>query len=95
LREGTDNYLKAQIRKNESQVDKEIIDRLEEVAKKLGKSMAQVAIAWTLSKKVSPIVGLSKKERIDEAVDAVKIKLSDEDIKYLEEPYQPKRRQGY
>jgi versiconal hemiacetal acetate reductase len=95
-REKTDNWLKALVRSQESKVEEEIINRVEEVAKKMEKSMAQVAIAWCLSKKdVCPIVGLSTKERMDEAVDACKIKLSEEDIKYLEEPYLPKRRAGY
>jgi versiconal hemiacetal acetate reductase len=96
VREKTDNWLKVLVRSQEDKVDEEIINRVEEVAKKMDKSMAQVAIAWCLSKKdVCPIVGLSKKERIDEAVAACKIKLSEEDIKYLEEPYLPKRKQGY
>ncbi|OAL32671.1 hypothetical protein AYO20_07829 [Fonsecaea nubica] len=96
LREKTDSYLKTGIRAKEDKVDEEIVGRVEEVAKKMGKTMAQIAIAWCLSKKdVCPIVGLNKKERMDEAVEACKIKLSDEDIKYLEEPYMPKKRQGY
>jgi versiconal hemiacetal acetate reductase len=96
IREKTDNYLKTLIRSRDDKVDEEIINRVEEVAKKIGKSMAQVAIAWTLSKKdVCPIVGLNKPERIDEAIEAINIKLDEEDIKYLEEAYQPKKRQGY
>ena len=96
LREKTDAFLQHLVRSRDDKVDEEIINRVEEIAKKMGKSMAQVAIAWTLSKKdVCPIVGLNKKERIDEAVEATKIKLSEEDIKYLEESYLPKKRQGY
>lgn len=58
--------------------------------------MAQIAMAWCLSKKdVTPILGLNKKERIDEAVAACNIQLDPEDIKSLEEPYMPKKRQGY
>lgn len=96
LREKTDNFLKAMVRSRDDKVDEEIIGRVEKVAKKLGKSMAQISIAWCLSKKdVCPIVGLNKTERMDEAIEACKIKLSEEDIKYLEEPYLPKKRQGY
>ncbi|EXJ76928.1 alcohol dehydrogenase [Capronia epimyces CBS 606.96] len=96
LREKTDYFMQMLVRSRDDKVDEEIVGRVEQVAKKLGKSMAQIAIAWCLSKKdVSPIVGLNKKERIDEAVEACKLKLSEEDIKYLEEPYQPKKRQGY
>jgi versiconal hemiacetal acetate reductase len=96
LREKSDMYLDLFVRSQELKADEEIINRVEEVAKKMDKSMAQVAIAWCLSKEnVCPIVGLSKEERMDEAVEACKIKLSEEDIKYLEEPYVPKRRMGY
>lgn len=96
LREKTDNYLKVLVRSRDDKVDEEIIGRVEQVAKKMNKSMAQIAIAWCLSKKgVSPIVGLNKKERMDEAIEAYKIKLSEEDMKFLEEPYMPKKRQGY
>lgn len=95
-REKTDATLERIVRSLNDKADEEIINRVEEVSKKIGKSMAQVAIAWALTKKdVTPIVGLGKKERIDEAVEAIKIKLSDEDVKYLEEPYLPKKRQGY
>ncbi|KAF2191406.1 aldo-keto reductase [Zopfia rhizophila CBS 207.26] len=70
--------------------DKAVVDRLEEVAKKLNKSMATVATAWSLRKGVNPILGLQTKERIDEAVEMVNFDLSDEDMKLLEEPYKPK-----
>jgi versiconal hemiacetal acetate reductase len=95
LRDRTDAYLPGFVRARDQDVDEEIINRVEEVAKKIGKSMAQVAVAWCLSKGVSPIMGLNKPERMDEAVEAVKVKLSEEDVKYLEEPYRPKKRQGF
>ncbi|ETI26766.1 hypothetical protein G647_10211 [Cladophialophora carrionii CBS 160.54] len=95
IREETDGGLKSLVRSAEDKVDREIVGRVEEVAKKLNKSMAQVAIAWSLSKGVNPIVGMNKKERMDEALEASKIKLSEEDIKFLEELYLPKKRQGY
>lgn len=64
-REKTDNYLKNLIRSRETEVDKVIIDRLAEVSKKMGKSMAQVAMAWCISKKdVMPIVGLNRMDRM-------------------------------
>jgi versiconal hemiacetal acetate reductase len=82
-------------REKTDEVDEEIVGRVEEVPKRLGKSMAQVAMAWYLAKDVMPIVGLGSKARIDEAVEAVKIRLSEEDVRYLEELYQPKVRTGY
>lgn len=51
--------------------------------------MAQITIAWTVSKGCSPIVGLSSANRIHDAVDALTIKLSEEDLKLIEEHYQP------
>jgi aryl-alcohol dehydrogenase-like predicted oxidoreductase len=70
--------------------DKAIVDRLEEVAKRLGKSMAIVATAWSLKKGVNPILGLQSIERIEEALEAVQLELSDEDVKDLDELYQAK-----
>jgi aryl-alcohol dehydrogenase-like predicted oxidoreductase len=49
--------------------------------------MAVIATAWVLSKGACPIAGFNKVERIYEAVEAVKIKLDDSEIAYLEEPY--------
>ena len=95
-RQQNDAMLAYLIRSNETEVDKAIVDRVEELSKKKGVPMAQVAIAWCVSKKgVNPIVGLSKPERIEEAVGALKAQLSDEEVAYLEEPYRPKRVQGY
>lgn len=87
VREATDKALHWLIRSRETEADKAIVDRVEELSKKKGLSMAQVAIAWSLHKGDNPIIGLSSKERIDEAVAAVKVKLTEEEIRYLEEPY--------
>lgn len=90
-REATDGALKMLIRSRETETDKAIVDRVEEIAKKKGVSMAQVAIAWSLQNpNENPILGLNSKERIDEAVGAIKVKLTPEEAKYLEEPYLPK-----
>ncbi|KAK8165365.1 NADP-dependent oxidoreductase domain-containing protein [Phyllosticta citrichinensis] len=94
-REQTDNFLKALIRSRENEVDKTIIDRVEEIAKKRGVSMTAVATAWVIAKGVSPIIGLSSKERIEEAVKNSNFKLQDDDFAYLEEPYLPKQIAGY
>ncbi|OCL05277.1 Aldo/keto reductase [Glonium stellatum] len=94
-REKTDKFLASLIRARENDVDKAIIDRLEEVAKKRGVNMTTIATAWCIKKGVIPIIGLSSKERIDQAVENSKYQLSDEDAKYLEEPYLPKAIQGY
>ncbi|EJD45602.1 Aldo/keto reductase [Auricularia subglabra TFB-10046 SS5] len=70
--------------------DEEITKRVEKVARELGVSMASVAIAWVLSKGQAPIVGLSTVRRIQEAVAAVKVKLSEEQTKFLEDAYAAK-----
>lgn len=94
-REKTDKFLTGLIRARENDVDKAIIDRLEEVAKKRGVSMTTIATAWCIKKGVIPIIGLNSKERVEQAVENSKYQLSDEDVKYLEEPYLPKPIQGY
>ncbi len=66
-----------------------VMARNEELAEKRGVKPAQMAIAWMLHKPgiVAPIVGASKLYQLDEAIGALSIKLSPEEIAYLEEPY--------
>ena len=80
----------------DNKVDEHIVNTLEDIAISKGLPMATVATAWCLSKEaVNPIVGLNSKERIDQIVEAVKVKLTEEEIKRLEEGYLPKAIQGY
>ena len=71
--------------------DKEIVERVAEVAESRGVSRAQVALAWMLSKSyvTAPIVGATQPEHLEDAIAAVDVRLSDEEIKRLEEPYRP------
>ncbi|KAF2753905.1 Aldo/keto reductase [Pseudovirgaria hyperparasitica] len=94
-RERTDGALKRLVREKESEVDKLIVDRVEEIAKKLGVSMAGVATAWSIHKGDIPIIGLNSKERIEETVINSNIELTDEDVAYLDEPYIPKVKVGH
>ena len=68
-----------------------VVDRLTEVAQQLGRPNMQVALAWVLSKPfvASPIIGASKPHHLDDALAALEVRLSPEDVKRLEEPYQP------
>ncbi|HET6485650.1 MAG TPA: aldo/keto reductase, partial [Spirochaetia bacterium] len=68
-----------------------VVDRLKTVAAQVGKSMPQVALAWMLSKPflTAPIVGASKMAHLEQAVEAVSVKLSAEHVKSLEEAYRP------
>jgi len=58
---------------------------------------AQVALAWVLQKKgvTSPIVGASKPEHLTDAVAALSLKLTADEIKMLEAPYVPHRVAGF
>jgi aryl-alcohol dehydrogenase (NADP+) len=68
-----------------------VVERISEIAKKRGVNNAQVALAWMLSKpEVSaPIIGASKMSHLEDALKALEIKLDAEEIKALEEPYEP------
>lgn len=79
----------------ENETDNAIIARVEEVAKKRNTSMAIVASAWVMRQGANPIVGLNSVERMDEAIEAIKFKLTDEECAFLEEPYLPKRITGH
>ncbi len=67
-----------------------VADRVLEVAKARGVSGSQIALAWVLGKPyvTAPIVGATRLEHLDQAIAALDIKLSDEEVKKLEEPYQ-------
>ncbi len=71
--------------------DRVIVDRVAEIAEGRGVPRAQVALAWCLSKPfvTAPIVGATKPEHIDDAVAAVELDLTAEEIERLEEPYTP------
>jgi len=74
-----------------SQSDREIVERVAKIASAKGVSRASVALAWLLSKPVvtAPIVGATKPHHLEDAVTAVDLELTDEEIKALEEPYVP------
>ena len=71
--------------------DFEIVNRLTSVAERKGLPNAQIALAWILSKKsiTSPIIGASKPGHLEDAVAALSVQLSEEEIKQLEELYLP------
>jgi len=75
----------------------EIVKRVEELSKKRQYSMAQIALAWILAKDgvTAPIVGTTSLDNLKDLIAAIKIKLSEEDIKYLEEPYRPQAASGH
>lgn len=69
----------------------EIVRRVIEVAQSRGVKPAQIALAWLFNRGVDvAIIGTSKVEHLEEAVEALEVKLTSDEMKYLEEPYQPK-----
>ena len=75
-----------------SETDHQIADRVAELADRHGVFASQIATAWMLSKPgiTAPIIGASKMPHLEQAIAALDVKLSAEDIQYLEEPYQPR-----
>ena len=89
VRSKTDKAAMSKYDKTEAQ-DKIIAQRVNELAKQKGVAMSQISLAWLLAKGAgSPIIGANKTKYIDEAVGAMKVKLSAKDIAYLEEAYVP------
>jgi aryl-alcohol dehydrogenase-like predicted oxidoreductase len=83
--------------KNIADADQRVLDRLEELSRARGIPPAQLALAWLLHQPamVAPIVGASKPHHLDDAVAAVGVKLSAEEIARLEEPYLPHEIAGH
>ncbi|HQZ00251.1 MAG TPA: aldo/keto reductase [Propionicimonas sp.] len=77
--------------------DAPIVDAVEQVAAARGLPMAQIALAWVLSKPAitSPIVGATKTHHLGDAVAALDVKLTDEEIRHLEEHYAPHLPKSY
>ena len=72
----------------------EIVDAVQKVAKDKSLAMPLVATAWVLHKSCWPIVGLNSEKRVEETVQAIKVRLSDEELKFLEAGYRPRNVEG-
>lgn len=77
--------------------DRLVIEAVGKVAKGRGVPMAQVALAWLLQKEgvTSPIAGASKADHLTDAVAALSLKLTPDEIKMLEAPYVPHKVAGF
>ncbi len=77
--------------------DFDVVDRVLELAKRRGVPPAQIALAWLLRQPAvaAPIVGASKREHLEEAVGALSVTLSDEESRFVEEPYRPRPVRGH
>ena len=75
----------------ESDADFDVVDRVVEIAEARHAKPAQVALAWILSKPAvsAPIIGASKLYQLEDALTALQLQLTPDEIKRLEEPYKP------
>ena len=74
--------------------DGKIISRVAELADRHQVSMTEISLAWLLGKVASPVVGATKLSHIEGAARAVELELSEEETRYLEEPYVPHKLVG-
>lgn len=94
LRYEKDRYLSQRYFKPQ---DFRIVDRLVSLAHGKGVKPAQLALAWLLNKPgvVSPIIGVTKIQQLEELVESLEVKISPSEMTYLEELYEPKRVEGH
>jgi aryl-alcohol dehydrogenase-like predicted oxidoreductase len=73
------------------EADRKVVDEVITVAARRGVPPAQVALAWILSKPyiTSPIVGATKPQHLEDAIAALSVQLTQEEIAELESPYVP------
>jgi aryl-alcohol dehydrogenase (NADP+) len=95
-RSGTDPF-GAQMYDPNAAADEKIVGAVGQVAKGHGKTMAQIALAWVMQKEPvsAPIVGVTKLEQLTDALGALGVTLSDDDVKALEVDYTPRKAAGF
>jgi aryl-alcohol dehydrogenase-like predicted oxidoreductase len=96
LRSETDQIAKSKYDAT-AETDRRVVERVAETAEKHGVPRAHIALAWLLQKQpvTAPIIGATKITHLEEAVGALSVKLSQEEIAYLEAPYVPHRIVGH
>ncbi|MGC4042894.1 MAG: aldo/keto reductase [Armatimonas sp.] len=89
-RSETDQIAKSKYDKT-AETDQRVIERVAELAEKHGVLRTHIALAWLLQKKpvTAPIIGATKLSHLDDAIGALSVKLAEEEVAYLEEPYVP------
>jgi aryl-alcohol dehydrogenase-like predicted oxidoreductase len=90
LRSETDQIAKSKYDAT-AETDREVVERVAEIAQKHGVPRVHIALAWLLQKKpvTAPIIGATKIEHLENAIGALSVKLSQEEVAHLEEPYVP------
>jgi len=96
LRSETDQIAKLKYDKT-ADTDQQVVKRVAELAEKYGIPRVHIALAWLLQKQpvTAPIIGATKISHLEDAIGALSVKLSPEDVSYLEEPYVPHRIVGH
>ena len=96
LRSETDQIAKSKYDAT-AETDRQVVERVAEIAEKHGVPRAHIALAWLLQKEpvTAPIIGATKITHLEDAVGALSVKLTQEEVAYLEEPYVPHRIVGH
>jgi 1-deoxyxylulose-5-phosphate synthase len=90
LRSETDQIQKSKYDAT-ADTDRLVVERVAEIAGKHGVPRVHIALAWLLQKQpvTAPIIGATKISHLEDAVGALSVKLTQEEVAYLEEPYVP------
>src|SRR6266545_6054002 len=90
LRSETDQIAKSKYDAT-AETDRQVVERVAEIAEKHGVPRVHIALAWLLQKPpvTAPIIGATKISHLEDAVGALSVKLTQEEVAYLEEPYVP------
>ena len=96
LRSETDQIAKSKYDAT-AETDRSVVERVAEIAEKRGVPRVHIALAWLLQKEpvTAPIIGATKISHLEDAVGALSVKLTQEEVAYLEEPYVPHRIVGH
>ena len=80
-----------------AETDRQVVQRVAEIAEKHGAPRTHIALAWLLQKEpvTAPIIGATKISHLEEAVGALNVRLTQEEVTFLEEPYVPHRIVGH
>ena len=90
LRSETDDIQKSKYSATEN-TDRLVVERVAEIAEKHGVTRSQIALAWLLQKEpvAAPIIGATKVSHLEDSVGTLSVKLTTEEVAYLQEPYAP------
>jgi aryl-alcohol dehydrogenase-like predicted oxidoreductase len=96
LRSETDQIAKSKYDAT-TETDREVVQRVAELADKHGVPRVQIALAWLLQKQpvTAPIIGATRTTHLEAAIGALSVHLTQEEVASLEEPYVPHRIVGH